>query len=154
MRRILRTGVGNGVMAVAALGLGACSLLPEGPLFDPEKAAAEAAARIPPKVLVQSVTSLELGRLYSGYMLTAFAVAPGTGYHQPELRVRNDGTLSTDGFYEFDFVVMPPSDPALGQDLPPDARRVRGDFRLTAEILRSARGVRIWSDRESIEGRF
>lgn len=138
---------------VAATALGACSLLPDGPLFDEEKAAAAAAAKLPPKVPVQRIRNLELGRLFNGYMLTAFAEAPGIGYYQPELKIRYNGEQASDGFFEFDFLVRPPGTD-VAETGSEAARAVRADFELTPEMLRRAAGVRIWSESDSVEGRF
>lgn len=140
-------------MVGAAL-LAGCSVLPEGPIFDEEKARAEALAKIPPKIPVDRIETLELGRLYDGYMLTAYAIAPGAGYYQPELKIRYGGRPAADGFYEFDFLVRPPDDPAAFADAPLTARQMRGDYSLPVEMLRGARGVRVWSARDSVEGRF
>ena len=100
---------------------------------------------LPAKVAVQRIETLELGRLADGYVLTAFGVAPGGGYYQPELRVRYEGATAADGFYEFDFLVRPPDAPEAYAAAPEAARRVRADIALTIAELRAARGVRVWS---------
>lgn len=111
-------------------------------------------AQLPPKESVLRIDALELGRLFDGYMLTAYATAPGVGYYQPELRPRYGGGLSADGFYEFDFMVRPPENPAIDPGAPASARVVRGDFELPVDKLRGAAGVRVWSATDSVEGRF
>jgi hypothetical protein len=87
-------------------------------------------------------------------MLIATGVAPSTGYYLPELRIRYGGELGPDGFYEFDFVAAAPDDSTSGANAPVTARMLRGDFELSPEMLRTARGVRVWSSRDSVEGRF
>lgn len=132
-----------------------CSVLPDvGLTSDPAEEAAEAEASLPPKIAVNRIENLELGRLFDGFMLTAFGIAPGTGYYQPELRPRYGGRPGPDGLFEYDFVVRPPSNPSLGADAPITARLVRADIELTPEMLRGSRGVRVWSARDSVEGRF
>lgn len=106
-----------------------------------------------PKEFVVEITNLELGRLFRGYMLTAEGLAPGIGYYEPELRPRNDGELAPDGFLEFNFVAAAPEE-VTGTDAPEDLRRLRGDVELTPDMLRSARGVRVWAANASVEGRF
>lgn len=135
-----------------AMALGACSLIPDGPLFDETKVDPE--TLLPPKVAVSSIETLELGRLYEGYMLTAFATAPGAGYYQPELKIRYGGRQAVDGFYEYDFLVRPPETPSELSGAPAAARQIRADLELPVEMLRGAAGVRVWSDRDSVEGRF
>ncbi|MEX2520174.1 MAG: hypothetical protein WD969_12685 [Paracoccaceae bacterium] len=130
----------------AAMTLGACST-------DPDEVSA-GLATLPPKVSVVAIETLELGRLYEGYMLTAFATAPGAGYYQPELRIRYGGRQAVDGFYEYDFLVLPPENPSEFANAPVAARQVRADIELPVDMLRGAAGVRVWSDRDSVEGRF
>lgn len=134
---------------IAPMLLASCDM---GPIFDEEKAAA--AAALPPKVPVDRIETLELGRLFDGYALTAFGFAPGAGYFQPELRIRYEGRPAADGFYEYDFVVRPPGDAAALAGAPESARRMRADVEMPVAMLRGARGVRVWSARDSIEGRF
>lgn len=140
------------LVGMTALGLAACSDgLDDGEDLIPLTAEEEV---LPDKVAVQRIETLELGRLYDGYMLAAFGIAPGAGYYQPELAPRFGGRVGPDGFYEFDFVVRPPEDVSAGAAAPESARAVRADFELTTEMLRVSRGVRVWSARESVEGRF
>ena len=145
-------------LAAAVAILGGCSVLPDVGLFEDEPPAApevaDPEANLPPKVAVRRIENLELGRLYNGFMLTAFGIAPGTGYYQPELRPRYGGQLGPDGLFEYDFVVRPPADTTAGQDAPITARVVRADMELTPAMLRGSRGVRVWSARDSVEGRF
>ncbi|MEL6792185.1 MAG: hypothetical protein AAFP78_01940 [Pseudomonadota bacterium] len=141
-------------LACAAL-IAGCSTLPDlGLTSDPAEEAAEAEANLPPKIAVNRIENLELGRLFDGFMLTAFGVAPGTGYYQPELRPRYGGRPGPDGLFEYDFVVRPPSTANRGADAPITARLIRADIELTPEMLRGSRGVRVWSARDSVEGRF
>lgn len=137
---------------LVVLGLSACSTIDE--LTDTEESTIAAATPEIEKSPVVRIESLELGRLYRGYMLIATGVAPGTGYYLPELRIRYGGELGPDGFYEFDFVAAAPDDPSAGSSAPVTARILRGDYELTPLMLRSARGVRVWSSRDSVEGRF
>ena len=147
---------------VLSLGVSACSTLDDlNPFSDSEPAQASnassasgSAAADVAKIPVVRIDNLELGRLFRGYMLIAEGVAPGTGYYDPELRIRYGGELGPDGFYEFDFVAVPPTDPRQGSDAPITARILRGDYELSPRMLRSARGVRVWSSRDSVEGRF
>lgn len=108
-----------------------------------------------PRAPIEHVESIELGRLYDGYMLTAFGIAPGIGYFEPALIPRYNGRPAADGFYEFDFMARPPKEEGVeGADAPLVARKIRADFKLTPEMLRQASGVRIWSKRDLVEGRF
>ncbi len=137
------------LIGCAALALAGCEfadpIVAERP--DPE-------TLLPPKVAVTRIETLELGRLAEGYVLTAFGDAPGGGYYQPELKLRYGGATAADGFYEFDFLVRPPEDPAKYAGAPESARRMRADTALTVQQLRGARGVRVWSASDSVEGRF
>lgn len=138
---------------LVAFGLSACSTIEDLTGSDDTTASVAQAPEVA-KVPVVRIESLELGRLFRGYMLIANGVAPGTGYHQPELRIRYGGELGPDGFYEFDFVAVAPDDATQGANAPVTARTLRGDYELTPLMLRSARGVRVWSSRDSVEGRF
>lgn len=133
-------------------GLSACSTIED--LTGAEETPAATAVSEIEKTPVVRIESLELGRLYRGYMLIATGVAQGTGYYLPELRIRYGGELGPDGFYEFDFVAAAPDDPTTGSSAPVAARILRGDYELSPLMLRSARGVRVWSSRDSVEGRF
>lgn len=137
---------------LVALGLTACSTIED--LTGSEETAAATAAPEVEKTPVVRIESLELGRLFRGYMLIAKGVAPGVGYYEPELRIRYGGELGPDGFYEFDFVAVAPDEPTNGANAPVTARILRGDYELSPLMLRSARGVRVWSSRDSVEGRF
>lgn len=146
--------------AALTLSLGACSTIDSlNPFSEPEttnvrQTGPDGSAIEVAKVPVVRIDNLELGRLFRGYMLIAEGIAPGTGYYDPELRIRYGGELGPDGFYEFDFVAVSPPNPRQGSDAPITARLLRGDFELTPRMLRSARGVRVWSSRDSVEGRF
>ena len=144
-------------LLIGLTALAACSYLPDVDIFGDEEQAAAARdpeIALPAKVAVNRIENLELGRLYDGFMLTAFGIAPGTGYYQPELRPRFGGRPGPDGLFEYDFVVRPPADANAGADAPITARIVRADLELTPAMLRGARGVRVWSARDSVEGRF
>ncbi len=138
---------------LVAFGLSACSTIEDLTGSDDPEPTATQAPEIAKEPVVR-IESLELGRLFRGYMLIATGVAPGTGYHLPELRIRYGGELGPDGFYEFDFVAAAPDDTSQGANAPVTARLLRGDYELTPLMLRSARGVRVWSSRDSVEGRF
>lgn len=134
--------------ALAGFALAGCS-------SDEETPAAQAEAQqLTPKVPVQRIESLELGKLYKGYMLTAYALAPSAGYYEPELRQRYGGQPSADGFYEFDFMVRPPDIPGEYGAEPAAARQIRGDFELSTDDLRGVAGVRVWAASGAVEGRF
>lgn len=139
---------------LVAVGLGACSTIEDLTGSEDEATVAAAEAAEIEKFPVVRIESLELGRLFRGYMLTATGVAPGTGYYLPELRIRYGGELGPDGFYEFDLVAAAPDDPNSGANAPVTARLLRGDYELSPLMLRTARGVRVWSSRDSVEGRF
>lgn len=138
-------------IVVAAMGLSACSTIDD--ITGSEDTAVAAAPEVE-KTQVVRIETLELGRLFRGYMLIATGVAPGTGYYEPELRIRYGGELGPDGFYEFDFVAIAPDDVTQGANAPVTARIIRGDYELSPRMLRTARGVRVWSSRDSVEGRF
>jgi hypothetical protein len=151
MRAILKSVA---VAMALTLGVGACSTIEDLDLGLSDEEPAVAERRVgPPKVPLEKIDSLELGRLYRGYMLIAKGTAPALGYYAPELRPRYEGQLAPDGFYEFDFVAVAPKEPIPG---PSDAelRQLRGDFQLTPEMLRNARGVRVYGANDSVEGRF
>lgn len=141
---------------VCAAMVSGCSYLPDVGLTDDEPAvvAEDPEANLPPKIAVNRIENLELGRLFDGFMLTAFGVAPGTGFYDPELRPRYGGQPGPDGLFEYDLVVRPPANASAGSDAPITARIVRADIELTSAMLRSSRGVRVWSARDSVEGRF
>lgn len=140
------------MLLAMVIGLSGCSYL--GLSDDDDSIAAGTDLTEAPKVSVQRIENLELGRLFDGFMLSAVAIAPGTGYYEPELRVRYGGQLGPDGFFEYDFVARAPDDPSTGANAPITARYIRADTELSTDMLRAARGVRIWSERDSVEGRF
>lgn len=142
------------ISSLVALGLGACSTIEDLTGSDESEAAVVDRAPEIEKTPVVRIESLELGRLFRGYMLISTGIAPGTGYYLPELRIRYGGELGPDGFYEFDFVAVAPDDPSQGANAPVTARLLRGDYELSPLMLRTARGVRVWSSRDSVEGRF
>lgn len=107
----------------------------------------------PQKILLNQVEKLELGRLERGYMLTVIGAAATTGFWAPELRLRNGGALATDSFYEFDFIAAKPNVKPKGV-APLNARLIRADYEITPEMLRAARGVRIYTADGSVDGRF
>ncbi|MGB0506613.1 MAG: hypothetical protein ACPGGK_10500 [Pikeienuella sp.] len=108
----------------------------------------------PEKFALKTVERLELGRLERGYMLTVVGAAPTVGYWAPELRMRNGGALATDSYYEFDLVAARPYETAVAESAPLNARLIRADFEITPEMLRAARGVRIYTTDGSVDGRF
>ncbi len=138
---------------ILGFGLTACSTVDDVFGGAPNSGIIAEEAPVVEKTPVVRIESLELGKLFRGYMLTATGVAPGTGFYEPELRIRYGGELGPDGFYEFDFVAIAPDD-AQGANAPITARLLRSDFELPPAMLRSARGVRVWSSRDSVEGRF
>lgn len=142
------------VAAAAVLALAGCEDVGALLDFESDRDAEVAAPVGPPKVSVVRIDELELGRLFSGFMLTAVGVAPALGYYAPELRPRFGGELGPDGFYEFDFVAAAPPEPVQSDVSGIAARRIRADFEITPEMLRAARGVRVWSARGNVEGRF
>lgn len=105
-----------------------------------EAQAAEAERRAEP---VQALQRVEIGRTRTGYVITAFGTAPGTGWGGATLRARRDGRPGTDGFLDFDFVAVPP-DPEFG--LPQgtiSARAIRADAQVTERQLRGVQGFRV-----------
>lgn len=143
--------IGMGLAAMALAAMAACDTAPDA---DVDEAATEEVQPTIVQTPVERIQNLELGRLADGFMLTAFATAPGLGYYNPELRPRFGGRPGADGFLEYDFVVRPPEDPGRGTDAPIVARTVRADIPLSPGALRSALGVRVWSARDSVEGLF
>lgn len=121
-------------------GLSACGLFGGEEEPTPVEQAAEAERRAEP---VQALQRIEIGRTRSGYVITAFGTAPGTGYGGAALRARRDGSPGPDGFLDFDFVAVPP-DPAF--NLPQgtiSARAIRADVQVTERQLRGVQGFRV-----------
>lgn len=99
---------------------------------------------------VESVGRVEIGRTRNGFVVSAFGVAPTTGFSQPTLVARRGGRLAPDGFVEFDFLALAP-DPGL--DMPrgaPGARRLRGDRTVPPEALARAGGIRVFGLRNAV----
>ena len=143
------------VALAVTMGLSACETLDELATFDEEiRESVKKRQEGPPAQSASRIDNLELGRLHRGYMLTAIGLAPGLGYWDPKLVIRYNGELAPDGFYEFDLVARPPYVQEGSENAPITARRIRGDYEITPEMLRSARGVRVWSARDSVEGQF
>ena len=91
---------------ILGFGLTACSTVDDVFGGAPNSGIIAEEAPVVEKTPVVRIESLELGKLFRGYMLTATGVAPGTGFYEPELRIRYGGELGPDGFYEFDFVAI------------------------------------------------
>lgn len=90
--------------ALAVTGaLAACGSTPQTPAAPP-------APVEDPKRPVTGRVTLDLGRTFEGYMLTATAIADAAGWSAGELRPRG---IAGDGFLEIDFLALPPSAEAL-----------------------------------------
>ncbi len=134
------------IAVVSLVPLGGCSSMAG---YGDEKKPAPAAPAPEVQVPVQSVRSIEIGRTRDGFLITAYGVAQGLGYAQPELRPRRDGAPGIDGYIEYDFVA---SEPPAGFGLPEgtaQARALRAD--LPVERRRTARGG--WHPRAGRERR-
>ncbi|MEM6945928.1 MAG: hypothetical protein AAF416_16295 [Pseudomonadota bacterium] len=130
--------------------LGGCSLF-----GDDEEEVAEAQAVLERRrEPVENVGRVEVGRTRNGFAVSAYGVAPTTGFSQPILSLRRDGSLALDGFLEFDFLALAP-DPGLamprGQIA---ARRIRADRVLKPDELQGARGLRIFALRNASSFEF
>lgn len=99
---------------------------------------------------VENVGLIEIGRASDGsFAVSAFGVAPTTGFSSPQLVIRRQGAPAADGFLEFDFLALAP-DPGL--QMPRGeiaARRLRADRVLKPEQLQIARGVRVYALRNA-----
>lgn len=133
------------------LSLGLFAALPACSLFgDDEEREAEIRAEIEAvqrrREPVENVGRIEIGRASDGsFAVSAFGVAPTTGFSQPTLVLRRQGTPASDGFLEFDFLALAP-DPNL--QMPRGeiaARRLRADRVLKPDQITVARGVRVYA---------
>lgn len=128
------------VLALAALlPLGGCSWFSS----DDEEATATEGAAQRAYVPVEAVRNIEIGRTRTGFAITAHGIAPALGYADAELRARRDGRPAADGFLDFDFVALPPL-PELGYSTgAPEARAIRADLLIPANVLQGATGIRV-----------
>lgn len=138
--KTLMRGACAGFLAMAAT-LAACS-------DDTEAPAVSAEPPEPEKVLMTSISALDLGRAYDGVVISVEGLAPGLGYHEPELRDHDRGALSTDGFLQLDFVALAPT-PEAAETLPQPggekALRIRALRDVPVSTLRGVRGVRVFT---------
>ena len=151
----LRSAGHAALVAALLLAPAGCSLFGGGEDAEETEAAAvadgTAAGRPQP---VESVTRVEVGRSRNGYVLTAFGLAPGTGFSEPSLSVRRDGRPGSDGFVEYDFLARPP---AAGFEMPRgavDARSVRADLPVREDRIGQIVGIRVFSIANTAEVRF
>ncbi|MEM7497442.1 MAG: hypothetical protein AAF371_05550 [Pseudomonadota bacterium] len=135
------------------LALGLVAALPGCALFggdEEEERAAEAERLERRREPVENVGRIEIGRASDGsFAVSAFGVAPTTGFSAPTLAIRRGGRPAADGFLEFDFLALAP-DPGL--QMPRGeitARRLRADRVLKPEELAVARGVRVYALRNA-----
>ncbi len=145
LRRARRRGPAWAARAVAA------ALLLSGCGGDAPEPAAEATIGVAPQPqarMVEEVRDIEIGRVVEGLVLVARGVTETTGWSAPELRPRGPDAA---GVLEFDFVATPPRNPVEAAE---PARRVRADRVLTLDDLARATGVRVYSERGSVEGLF
>ena len=130
---------------IAVLSLGACG---DGGLWGDDGEAEEAerlasAEAEAPRVPIQAVRGVEIGRTRDGFLITAYGLASGPGYSRPQLRARRDGAPGIDGYIEYDFVA---TEPPQGLGLPagrPELRQLRADLPVSASALRGAAGIRV-----------
>lgn len=108
------------------------------------------------KDMVLKANRMEIGSLYDGYMLGVFGEAPATDWFAPELRPRNDGVASADGFLELDFVAASPekNGGAPGEVGTAGQRAIRADYQITRRALVGMRGVRVYTTSGPIQGIF
>jgi hypothetical protein len=147
----MRVQRGFGVVLMAVLSLGGCSLFGDDEEEVAAEAAVETAVRREP---VESVERLELGRTRNGVAITAIGTAAGLGYSRPILVPRREGQPDPEGMLEFDFFVSPP-DPSL--DLPPGQGRaleVRADRLVPLATVSGVRGIRIHGLRRGVQVQF
>ncbi|MEM7190915.1 MAG: hypothetical protein AAF439_14995, partial [Pseudomonadota bacterium] len=103
---------------------------------------------------IQSISTVEIGRTPTGILVTAYGIAAGSGYSLPELRVRREGALTSDGYIEFDFVASaPPPELNLPQG-PTSARAIRADLPIDLDRLDGVRGLRVMALRGSFQVDF
>lgn len=113
--------------------------------------AVEAARRAEP---VDSVSRIEIGRTRDGYLLSAFGVAPGTGFGGPRLVARRDGGTGPDGYLDFDFLAVPPDQGFAMPQGDQRARTIRADLALRQRQIEGAAGIRVHAFRNRAELRF
>lgn len=94
---------------------------------------------------VTEVTSLEVGALRKGRLLTAHGLSATGGWFQAELVARGTGP-SRDGFLEYDFIAAPPelNGGAAITGGAPARRRVRADIAIDAAALSGVVGLRVY----------
>jgi len=128
------------VSVATGLGLTGCSWLGFG---DDEEVTVEQEQAGPAFEPVESVRDIEIGRTRDGFVITAFGVAPGLGYSQPQLRPRRQGGVGPDGYLDYDLIARAP-DPGFNLGTgSATARTVRADLQVTLGELQGARGIRV-----------
>lgn len=97
---------------------------------------------------VAGVSTLELGAVHGGLMLTAYGEAPRAGWYRPRLNPRREGLPGPDGFIDYDFEAAPPelNGGAEVAGSSPAALAVRGDVEVHDSALAGAVGLRVHAE--------
>ncbi|MEM6489739.1 MAG: hypothetical protein AAF677_15960 [Pseudomonadota bacterium] len=130
----------------------ACSLFGDDEEADAAAAEAEATRVLPQPV--DTVVGVEIGRTASGFVITAYGIAPGAGFGVPQLTPRRQGRPAPDGFIEYDFRAIPP-DPNFEMPRGSETvRRLRADRLVSERVFSAAAGIRIFALRNARAVRF
>lgn len=153
-RRIGALGCGL-IVGLAALSLAGCETIADNTpdvgftVLEPSKKQEPQAPEVMTNAVkrpVAEVTSLEVGQMRKGRLLTAHGAAATPGWFQPALVPRGERP-TPDGFLEFDFVAAPPELNG-GAPMPegtPIQRSIRADRAVSNADLAGVSGLRVYA---------